>query len=63
MTADRVARQILDLDEPWRGRFLDWTARLATGGAWDGVRPGRDDLVGWLAADLVLGDGCDHPSD
>ena len=46
---------ILALDEPWRGRFLNVIANLATGGAWNGNgEPAREDLLIWLRTNRAL---------
>jgi hypothetical protein len=42
------------LREPWRGRFLNLVAHLATGGQGDGCAPGREQVVNWLWADPRL---------
>ena len=55
MQAEELAHTILDLDEPWRGRFLSLVASLATGGNWNGVEePGQETLIRWLRMDLDL---------
>lgn len=45
--AKRLTEQILTLKDPWRHRFLDLVARLATGGAWE-EEPTRADVEAWL---------------
>lgn len=57
--AERRARELTErmfaLREPWRGRFLELTANLATGGAWNGRgEPIREDVEAWLRGDLRL---------
>lgn len=47
-TAKALANQMFALGEPWRGRFLNIAACLATGGAWDGEEPTQVDLEAWL---------------
>lgn len=42
------------LEEPWCGRFLALVAEMATSGGWNGNRPRRDDIVGWLSTDRAL---------
>jgi hypothetical protein len=55
MQAEELAHTILDLDEPWRSRFLFLVASLATGGNWNGVEePGQETLARWLRMDLDL---------
>jgi hypothetical protein len=55
MQAEELAHTILDLDEPWRSRFLSLVASLATGGNWNGVEePGQETLARWLRMDLDL---------
>jgi hypothetical protein len=45
---------LLALDEPWRSRFLDLTANIATGWTWNEPQPGREELVTWLTIDEDL---------
>ena len=45
---------LYSLSEPWRGRFLQLVAERATGGAWNGRRPTREELATWLGTDLGL---------
>jgi hypothetical protein len=40
------------LDEPWRDRFLVFTARLANQGRWDCRVPDRDEVEMWLKTQL-----------
>jgi hypothetical protein len=55
MEPQELVQMMLELDEPWRGRFVSLAANLATGGSWNGGRmPGRRTLVRWLAHDHDL---------
>jgi hypothetical protein len=49
MEPQQLVRMMLELDEPWRDRFVSLTANLATGGNWCGEEePGQRTLVRWL---------------
>jgi hypothetical protein len=52
--AESLVDDLFYLEEPWRGRFLDLVANLATSWAWCGQCPTRDEMVAWLCADLGL---------
>jgi len=52
--AKSLTDTLFSLEEPWRGRFLDLVANLATSWAWDGQRPTRKEMAAWLSADLEL---------
>jgi hypothetical protein len=55
MEPQELVHAMLDLDEPWRGRFVSLTANLATGGNWNGgEEPGQKTLLRWLRMDLDL---------
>jgi hypothetical protein len=45
---------LFSLEEPWQGRFLNLVANLATKWLWNGQRPTREEIVGWLNVDLEL---------
>jgi len=49
-----LTNALFALDEPWRERFLNLVADMATSGVWNGQPPRRDDVVGWLSTDVVL---------
>ena len=51
---ESLANALYALDEPWRGRFLELVAEMATRGGWNGRRPKRDDIVSWLSTDHAL---------
>jgi len=52
---ETLTEAMFSLDEPWRGRFLDLVANLATGEMWDGGRrPGREEVTTWLGTDYGL---------
>ena len=52
--AKSLTEALFSLEEPWRGRFLDLVANLATSWTWDGQRPTRKEVTTWLSADLEL---------
>jgi hypothetical protein len=52
---EELVEALLSIEEPWRSRFLDLTANLATGWTWDGQQPNRAALTSWLQADPDLG--------
>lgn len=54
MGVEAVTESMFSLDEPWRSRFLDLLAKQATRWAWDGRRPKREEVMGWLWADPGL---------
>jgi len=45
---------LFSVEEPWRSRFLDLTANLATGWTWDGQQPNKARVETWLRADPDL---------
>lgn len=49
-----LVEALYSLREPWRGRFLALVANWATGGAWNGRQPRREEVAAWLRADLTL---------
>lgn len=49
-----LATSLFSLKEPWRGRFLDLVANLATNWTWGSQRPTQEDVAVWLGADLGL---------
>jgi hypothetical protein len=49
-----LVEDLYSLREPWRGRFLNLVAHLATGNGGDGRAPGREQLANWLWADPRL---------
>jgi len=51
---ERLVDALYSLGEPWRSRFLDLVANRATGGAWRGRQPAREDLLIWFGTDLRL---------
>ena len=51
---DGLVEDLYSLGEPWRGRFLDLVAHLATGDGCDGRMPEREQLANWLWADPRL---------
>ena len=51
---DELIRTLFSLEEPWRSRFLDLVANLATNSPWDGCPPTREEVTAWLSADLDL---------
>ena len=51
---DVLIRALFSLEEPWRSRFLDLVANLATNSTWDGRPPTREEVTAWLSADLDL---------
>ena len=52
--AKSLTDALFSLEEPWRGRFLDLVANLATSWAWDGQDPTRKEVASWLSGDLDL---------
>jgi len=56
--AERAIEALVDalfsLDEPWRGRFLDLVAEMATGGEWNEHAPSREQVLAWLESDVRL---------
>lgn len=51
---ESITEAMFALEEPWRGRFLALLANQATGGAWNGQRPERKEVMTWLRDDLDL---------
>jgi hypothetical protein len=52
--AESLTDGLFYLEEPWRGRFLDLVANLATSWAWPGGQPTREEVTAWLGADPNL---------
>jgi hypothetical protein len=52
--AESLAKDLFSLDEPWRERFLDLVANLATHCAWDEGQPTWEDVTGWLGTHPTL---------
>lgn len=52
--AESLTKDLLSLEEPWQGRFLDLVANLATSYVWDKRRPTREEVTTWLGADVWL---------
>lgn len=52
--AKSLTDALFSLEEPWRGRFLDLVANLATSWTWDSQLPTRKEVASWLIADLEL---------
>jgi hypothetical protein len=52
--AKALTDALFSLEEPWRGRFLNLVANLATSWAWDGQPPTRKQVTNWLGTDLEL---------
>jgi hypothetical protein len=48
-----LAQQLLALEEPWQGRFLNLVALLATRWTWEDDKPTSEELAKWLAAPQV----------
>jgi hypothetical protein len=53
-TIEILIEDLYSLSEPWRGRFLDLVAHLATGDGCGERAPEREQLVNWLWADPRL---------
>jgi len=51
---ESLTAALFSLKEPWQGRFLNLVANLATKWLWNGQRPTREEIVGWLDGDLEL---------
>ena len=51
---ESLTEALFSLEEPWQGRFLNLVANLATKWSWNGQRPTREEIVGWLNVDLEL---------
>jgi hypothetical protein len=49
-----LTETLFSMEEPWRGRFLKLVANLATKWSWNGQRPTRAEITGWLNADPEL---------
>ena len=52
--AESLVEDLFYLEEPWRSRFLELVANLATSWTWCGQPPTRDEVTAWLGADLGL---------
>lgn len=52
--AQSLTEALFSLEEPWQGRFLNLVANLATKWSWNGQRPTREEIAGWLNVDLDL---------
>ena len=52
--AESLIEALFSLEEPWRGRFLNLVANLATRWTWDGRRPTQEEIIAWLRADRDL---------
>jgi hypothetical protein len=49
-----LAEALFSLEEPWQSRFLNLVANLATKWSWNGQRPTREEITGWLNVDPEL---------
>lgn len=52
--AEALATDLFSLDEPWRSRFLDLVANMATRWKWNGHQPTREEIVAWLGRNPAL---------
>ena len=49
-----LTEALFSLEEPWQSRFLNLVANLATKWSWNGQRPTREEITGWLNVDPEL---------
>jgi hypothetical protein len=49
-----LTEALFSLEEPWQSRFLNLVANLATKWSWNGQRPTREEIIGWLNVDPEL---------
>ena len=52
--SDVTVEALFTLEEPWRERFLCFTAWIATGKQWGDSMPDRDEVAVWLRNDWAL---------
>ena len=52
--AEPLVNALFSLDEPWRGHFLEWLAKLATRHTWGGGRPTQEEVATWLGTSSDL---------
>jgi hypothetical protein len=52
--AEALTDALFSLDEPWRGRFVDWVARTVTQDGHAGLQPTREQVFAWFLADAGL---------
>jgi hypothetical protein len=50
----QLVENLYALDEPWRTRFLELIAQLATGRQWDNQTPSRNMTEAWLQGNKQL---------
>jgi hypothetical protein len=50
----QLVDELYALEEPWRTRFLELIAKLATGQQWDNQTPNRDTTQAWLLENKKL---------
>jgi hypothetical protein len=56
-TGDKIeplTEALFSLEEPWQSRFLNLVANLARKWSWNGQRPTREEIRGWLNVDPEL---------
>jgi hypothetical protein len=53
-TANSLATALFSLEEPWRGRFLELVANLATRHTCSGQQPTREEVTEWLGSRPAL---------
>ncbi len=53
-TRESLTEALFSLKEPWRGRFLELVANLATNWAWGEQRPTQEETAAWLGANPDL---------
>ena len=52
--AEALAKDLFSLEEPWRSRFLDLVANMATRWKGNGHQPTREEIVAWLGGNPAL---------
>ncbi len=52
--AELLTADVFSLDEPWRSRFLDLIANMATHWRGSAQQPTREEVAAWLGANPAL---------